>query len=123
MWKLILGSFVVQTTTEEQITGTTTDNRTTVVLPQEGGENIDMKALRMVTVEKNIYDKSKGPFIYDVSHFGEGVNQILTFADRRGRGGWSKCDILLTLALNERKNEVNGLNHEVNQDILFILFS
>ena len=69
MWKLISGSFVLKTTTEEQITGTTTDNRTTVVLPQEGGENIDMKALRMVTVEKNIYDKSKGPFIYDVSHF------------------------------------------------------
>ena len=29
-----------------------------MVLPQEGWENIDMKALRMVPMEKNIFEKS-----------------------------------------------------------------
>ena len=28
------------------------------MLPQEGWENIDMKALRMVPMEKNIFEKS-----------------------------------------------------------------
>ena len=70
---------------------------------------------------------------------GGGVNQILTFADRGGRGGQPKSDIWLTHAdggggcpkkliqnytLDERKNEVNGSNNEINQsDILLILFS
>ena len=68
---------------------------------------------------------------------GGGVNQILTFADRGGRGGPSKSDILLCpveetwlvqrqakkvpevadtkLYFEWGKNEENGTNHEISQ--------
>ena len=51
------------------------------MLPQEGWENIDMKALRMVPMEKNIFEKSNQASIERYMCVGErgGVTECAPF--------------------------------------------